>query len=100
MLGAIAGYDPLDPASVDVPVPDYSRAFEVQTSAMRLGIPRSPFFEGLDAEVAAAVETAIGVLRRVDEECCRCAAFPRRGRCNHHDGGSLRLPREMDCRGA
>jgi aspartyl-tRNA(Asn)/glutamyl-tRNA(Gln) amidotransferase subunit A len=65
MLGAIAGYDPLDPASVDVPVPDYSRAFEVQTSAMRLGIPRSPFFEGLDAEVAAAVETAIGVLRRL-----------------------------------
>jgi len=29
MLGAIAGCDPLDPASVDVPVPDYSRAFEM-----------------------------------------------------------------------
>ncbi|MGH9554057.1 MAG: amidase, partial [Terriglobales bacterium] len=65
MFGAIAGYDPLDPASVDVPVPDYSRAFNVQTLALRLGIPRSPFFEGLDDEVAAAVETAIGVLRKL-----------------------------------
>ena len=65
MLGAIAGYDPLDPASVDVPVPDYSRAFEMQTLGLRLGIPRSPFFEGLDAEVAAALETAIGVLRKL-----------------------------------
>jgi aspartyl-tRNA(Asn)/glutamyl-tRNA(Gln) amidotransferase subunit A len=64
MLGAIAGCDRLDPASVDVPVPDYSRAFEMQTLGLRLGIPRSPFFEGLDAEVAAAVETAIGVLRK------------------------------------
>src|ERR1700724_1985149 len=64
MLGAIAGYDPLDPASVDVPVPDYSRAFEMQTLGLRLGIPRSPFFEGLDAEVAAAVAAAIGVLRK------------------------------------
>ena len=65
MLGAIAGYDPLDPASIDVPIPDYSRAFKVQKSGLRLGIPRSPFFEGLDAEVAAAVEMAIGVLRKL-----------------------------------
>jgi aspartyl-tRNA(Asn)/glutamyl-tRNA(Gln) amidotransferase subunit A len=65
MLGATAGYDPLDPASIDVPIPDYSRASELQTSDLRLGIPRSPFFEGLDAEVAAAVEMAIGVLRKL-----------------------------------
>jgi aspartyl-tRNA(Asn)/glutamyl-tRNA(Gln) amidotransferase subunit A len=65
MLGAISGYDPQDPASADVPVPDYSRAFGIQTSALRLGIPRSPYFEGLDTEVAAAVETAIGVLGKL-----------------------------------
>ena len=64
MLGAIAGYDPMDAASVDVPVPDLSRAIEMQTLGLRVGIPRAPFFEGLDAEVAAAVETAIGVLRK------------------------------------
>jgi aspartyl-tRNA(Asn)/glutamyl-tRNA(Gln) amidotransferase subunit A len=65
MLGAIAGYDPTDPATVDVPVPDCTRALTVETSSLRLGIPRSPFFEGLSPEVAAAVETAMGVLRQV-----------------------------------
>src|SRR5204862_821142 len=32
MLSAIAGYDPMDPASVDALVPDYSQAFQMQTS--------------------------------------------------------------------
>lgn len=64
VLDSIAGYDQLDPAAVDVPVPDYTRAFEMQTSSLRLGIPRSPFFQDLDPEVAAAVETAIGILRK------------------------------------
>ncbi len=65
VLGIIAGYDPPDPASVDVPVTDDIRATQMQTSTLRLGIPRSPFFENLDSEVAAAVETAIGVLRKL-----------------------------------
>lgn len=65
MLSAIAGYDQLDPASVDLPVPDYSRAFMMATSKLRLGIPRSPFFENLDPEVAKAVQTAIGVLAKL-----------------------------------
>jgi aspartyl-tRNA(Asn)/glutamyl-tRNA(Gln) amidotransferase subunit A len=65
MLQAIAGYDQLDPAAVDVPVPDYTRAFKLDAPKLRLGVPRSPFFENLDPEVAKAVETAIGVLRSI-----------------------------------
>ena len=65
MLAAIAGYDQLDPASVDVPVPDYSRAFTADNSRLRLGVPRSPFFENLSPEVARAVEEAIAVLRKL-----------------------------------
>ncbi len=65
MLGAMAGYDQLDPASVNAPVPDYTQAFQMDTSKLRLGIPRSPFYENLDPEVAKAVETAIGVLRKL-----------------------------------
>lgn len=63
VLGAIAGHDALDTTTVDVPVPDDWGAFEMPVSALRLGIPKSPYFDGLDPEVAAAVETAIGVLR-------------------------------------
>jgi len=38
MLGAVAGYDDRDPTSVDTPVPEYSRAFRVQVSKLRLAI--------------------------------------------------------------
>lgn len=63
MLAAIAGYDSLDPTSVDVPVPDYSRAIGSSVARLRVGVARMPFFENLDSEVAKAVEAAIGVLR-------------------------------------
>jgi Asp-tRNA(Asn)/Glu-tRNA(Gln) amidotransferase A subunit family amidase len=65
MLGVIAGYDELDPSTADTPVPDYSSAFKMQASKLRLGVPRTPFFEGLDPEIAKAVETAIEVLRKL-----------------------------------
>jgi aspartyl-tRNA(Asn)/glutamyl-tRNA(Gln) amidotransferase subunit A len=65
MLGVIAGYDSLDPVSVDAPVTDYARAIRTPTSKLRVGVPRTPFFEGLDPEVAKAVEAAIDVLRKL-----------------------------------
>jgi aspartyl-tRNA(Asn)/glutamyl-tRNA(Gln) amidotransferase subunit A len=65
MLVAIAGYDQLDPTTVDLPVPDYTRALKMKTSKLRLGVPRSPFFENIEPEVAKAVEAAIGVLRKI-----------------------------------
>ena len=63
MLGAIAGYDQQDPTTRDTPVSDYGRAVKMSTSKLRLGIPRSPFFENLDPEVAKAVDVAIEVLK-------------------------------------
>jgi aspartyl-tRNA(Asn)/glutamyl-tRNA(Gln) amidotransferase subunit A len=63
MLAAIAGYDPLDPTSADAPVPDYGRAIRTPTSKLRVGVARSPFFDGLNAEVARTVEAAIEVVR-------------------------------------
>jgi aspartyl-tRNA(Asn)/glutamyl-tRNA(Gln) amidotransferase subunit A len=65
MLGAIAGYDPLDPTSVDAPVVDYGRTIGARTSRLRVGVARTPFFEGLNADVAKAVEAAIDVVRTV-----------------------------------
>jgi len=68
MLGAIAGYDELDPASVDMPVPDYGVALRMQPSKLRLGVPRAPFFEGLDPEIDKATTAAIEVLARLAGE--------------------------------
>jgi aspartyl-tRNA(Asn)/glutamyl-tRNA(Gln) amidotransferase subunit A len=65
MLAAIAGNDPLDPVSVDTPVPDYLRAIGAQTSRLRVGVARTPFFDGLNPEVAKAVEAALDVVRKL-----------------------------------
>jgi len=63
MLSAIAGYDEQDPTTTNTPVSEYSRGVRMQTSKLRVGIPRVPFFEDLDPEVAKALDVAIGVLK-------------------------------------
>lgn len=65
MLSVVAGYDELDPSCADEPVPDYARAIGVPASNLRLGVPRSPFFEDLEPEVAEAVDVALDVLREI-----------------------------------
>ncbi len=65
LLNAIAGYDQADPTAADVPVADYPRLMLLKPSKLRLGIPRTPFFNNIDAEVASAVEAAIEVLRKL-----------------------------------
>jgi len=65
MLSVIAGYDEMDPTTVDVPAPDYVRSLKTPTAKLRLGIPRTPFFENLDPEVAKAVDAALDVSRKV-----------------------------------
>lgn len=65
MLGAIAGYDALDPTTVNMPVPEYGRLFNARPAMLRLGVPRTPFFDSLDPEIAQSVDDAIEVLRRL-----------------------------------
>jgi aspartyl-tRNA(Asn)/glutamyl-tRNA(Gln) amidotransferase subunit A len=62
VLQAIAGYDPLDVYSADVPVSDYVSGIAGEMKALRVGVPRAHFFDGLDVEVRAAVEQAVGII--------------------------------------
>src|SRR5205823_3889623 len=55
----IAGRDPMDSTSAEVPVPDFAAAIEQPIAGLRLGIPNEYFSEGLDPEVKEAVEAAI-----------------------------------------
>src|SRR2546421_1704100 len=59
MLQEIAGHDPLDSTSADVPVPDYLKALKENLRGMKVGVPLEFFAEGLDPEVELAVRTAI-----------------------------------------
>jgi aspartyl-tRNA(Asn)/glutamyl-tRNA(Gln) amidotransferase subunit A len=63
LLGVIAGHDPMDSTSANVPVPDYAADLAKPVSGLRIGIPKEYFGEGLDAEVRAAVEAGIARLR-------------------------------------
>ena len=62
MLQVLAGYDRLDVSSVEHAVPDYTAALRQPVSALRLGIPRTPYFDLLDEDIRKAVEDAITVL--------------------------------------
>jgi aspartyl-tRNA(Asn)/glutamyl-tRNA(Gln) amidotransferase subunit A len=63
LLGVIAGHDPLDATSADIPVPDYVQALDQPVKGLRVGVPAEYFADGLDAEVRSAVDSAIEHLR-------------------------------------
>ncbi|MFL6576258.1 MAG: amidase, partial [Povalibacter sp.] len=63
MLDVIAGYDSREPTSFDAPVDRYSHELNtVRKPKLRVGVPRSPYFDDVDAEIAKAVSTAIDIL--------------------------------------
>jgi Asp-tRNA(Asn)/Glu-tRNA(Gln) amidotransferase A subunit family amidase len=66
VLQEIAGYDAPDITSAPLPVPDYAAALEVGARP-RIGVAGPYFFDDVDAEVAAALERALGVLGRLGE---------------------------------
>ena len=67
ILQAIAGFDPLDPVSVEAPVPEYTAYLTRRLDGLRVGVPTNFFFDAdaVNAEVAAAVESAAEELTRL-----------------------------------
>ncbi len=62
LLRVMAGKDPMDATSADVPVPDYVAELDKPVRGLRIGMPREYFGEGLAPEVRTAVEAAIQLL--------------------------------------
>jgi aspartyl-tRNA(Asn)/glutamyl-tRNA(Gln) amidotransferase subunit A len=64
LLGAIAGHDPLDSTSADLPVPDYMKALKKKDlKKLNVGVPVEYFADGLDPEVESSVRAAIDELK-------------------------------------
>jgi aspartyl-tRNA(Asn)/glutamyl-tRNA(Gln) amidotransferase subunit A len=61
MLGVIAGHDASDSTAAKVAVPDYERDLGRDVSGLRIGVPKEYFGEGIDPEVAQAVQEALGI---------------------------------------
>src|SRR6266545_3606188 len=68
VLAVIAGRDPHDATTADVPVPNYVAELTDNIKGARIGLPRSLFGEGLDAEVRKSVEAAVDVYRELGAE--------------------------------
>lgn len=59
VLGVIAGRDPRDATSANVPVPDYAGELANEIVGKKIGVPRALFGDGLDGEIREKVETVI-----------------------------------------
>ncbi|WP_432160905.1 amidase [Streptomyces sp. NRRL F-5630] len=62
VLAAIAGHDPRDPASVAVPGVDCRPSPDPDLTGVRVGVPRTYYFDHVDAAVATAVHRALAQL--------------------------------------
>jgi aspartyl-tRNA(Asn)/glutamyl-tRNA(Gln) amidotransferase subunit A len=70
LLNAMAGHDPRDSTSLDRPREDYAHLLRVPGTAkplagLRIGMPKEYFGDGIDADVAAAVDAALGEFRKL-----------------------------------
>ena len=70
LLNAMAGHDARDSTSFDRPAEDYTRLIreaksDKPLSGLRVGLPKEYFGDGVDAEVATAVDAAVVALREL-----------------------------------
>jgi len=65
VMQAIAGHDPNDSTSANVPVPDYSSELGKPLDWLRIGVPEDYFGEGIDPEVKAKIEAGVALLQKL-----------------------------------
>jgi aspartyl-tRNA(Asn)/glutamyl-tRNA(Gln) amidotransferase subunit A len=68
VLQAIAGFDPLDPSTVPVPVPDFSESLGEGLRGLTMGVPSNYYFDLMEPEVETAVRQAINALEELGVE--------------------------------
>lgn len=68
LMEAISGGDDRDATSIPEAVPAYSSEIEKRPEKLRIGVVREFFGEGLDPEVAAAVQETIKVYQKLGAE--------------------------------
>ncbi len=64
LLNAIAGHDPNDSTSADVPPVDYTADLRTGVRGLRVGVPKEYFVSGMDRAVEESVRAAFRVLEQ------------------------------------
>jgi aspartyl-tRNA(Asn)/glutamyl-tRNA(Gln) amidotransferase subunit A len=65
LMSVMAGFDERDSTSLQRVQEDYSRDLDKPLAGLKIGLPREFFAEGLSAEVAHAIETAIAEYKKL-----------------------------------
>jgi aspartyl-tRNA(Asn)/glutamyl-tRNA(Gln) amidotransferase subunit A len=68
MLGAMAGFDPKDSTSLDLPVPDWAGSLNADLKGKKVGIPREYRMEGMDSEIDKSWQDGIAWLKDAGAE--------------------------------
>ncbi|WP_226019141.1 Asp-tRNA(Asn)/Glu-tRNA(Gln) amidotransferase subunit GatA [Novosphingobium sp. FKTRR1] len=68
LLETMAGFDPKDSTSLNLPVPDWSAALSADLRGKKVGIPREYRIEGLNADVAKSWDDGIAWLKDAGAE--------------------------------
>ena len=68
LLGSMAGHDPKDSTSTDVPVPDYEAACRRGVKGLRIGVPKEYCSDGMPPEIDALWQQGLGWLRDAGAE--------------------------------
>ncbi len=68
MLRAMAGFDPKDSTSVDMPVPDYEAALTGDIRGLKIGVPKEYRVDDMPAEIDALWEQGVEWLRTAGAE--------------------------------
>ncbi|HEY5723442.1 MAG TPA: Asp-tRNA(Asn)/Glu-tRNA(Gln) amidotransferase subunit GatA [Allosphingosinicella sp.] len=68
MLEVMAGFDPKDSTSLDLPVPDWEAALSSDIRGKRIGIPKEYRIEGVPEEIDRVWEQGIGLMRDAGAE--------------------------------
>ncbi len=69
IMNVIAGKDPRDATSADLPVPDYLECLDGDLSHLRAGVPSQLIGEGIDPAVRECVQEAVGKLEELGLRC-------------------------------
>ena len=70
ILDEMAGFDPRDSTTADVPVPDYVDTLDDDIRGLRIGLPKEYFGAGLDGRIAAVIQEAMREYERLGAKVC------------------------------
>ena len=68
MLGAMAGHDPKDSTSMNLPVPDYEAALGGDLKGMRIGVPKEYRIDGTPDDIEALWDEGVDWLKAAGAE--------------------------------